>query len=407
MAYHWLPLTEDFDKSIPIKKWRYDVNNTVTGNYDCAFSELPNIDIKTCWNNSQPENGYAFDNRFNVGQDYYSNRYYGFTDEKWTAQTHTTLVSGTTYEFEFPIDVYWAGTRESTWNSELENIIQVYVEKAEPDIPIPQDIFRSGNQVQKLYRSGDEVIKMYREGKLIFHRQQPEIDPHYEQKYMTFDIISAGTIVWKSSHSSVTRTIEYRLNNGSWTSITATTAGTSFNVAAGDIVEFRGNNATYATQADRAARFTSSTARFNLYGNFLSLVYGDYFANQTTIPSGTYNFWAMFYSTRVVDASNLVMPTGLTNYCFYYFFKSCTSLVSAPLLAADYPASSAYYFMFEGCSNLSTIKCLATNLGNGPCSGWVTGVAASGTFYKDPSMTSWPTGTNGIPSGWTVLDYTE
>ena len=169
MAYHWVSLTEDFDKTIPIKKWRFDVNNNITGNYDCAFAELPNIDIKDCWNDSQPENGYAFANRFNAGQNYFSNRYYGFTDEYWTALTHTTLVSGSTYEFEFPIEVYWAGTNEDFWNSEIENIIQLYVEETTPGELIPQDnIYKSGEEVVKLYRSGSIINKMYRSGELIF-----------------------------------------------------------------------------------------------------------------------------------------------------------------------------------------------------------------------------------------------
>jgi hypothetical protein len=32
----------------------------------------------------------------------------------------------------------------------------------------------------------------------------------------------------------------------------------------------------------------------------------------------------------------------------------------------------------------------------------VQGVASSGTFVKDTSMTGWTTGTSGIPNGWTV-----
>lgn len=129
MGYKWLPVTEDFDKSLVIKKWRFDVNIPISGNYDGALSELPNIDIKTCWNNSRPENGYAFSNRFNLGTKYFSSRYYGFTDGKWTATTtsHTTLVSGTTYEFECPVDLYWAGNYTTPWNTNIPNYMWFYV----------------------------------------------------------------------------------------------------------------------------------------------------------------------------------------------------------------------------------------------------------------------------------------
>lgn len=130
MGYKWLPVTEDFDKTLVIKKWRFDVSIPISGNYDGALSELPNIDIKTCWNNSQPENGYAFSNRFNLGQKYFSSRYYGWTDHFWTATTeaNTTLVSGTTYEFECPVDLYWAGVRESTFDNNIPNYMWLYVQ---------------------------------------------------------------------------------------------------------------------------------------------------------------------------------------------------------------------------------------------------------------------------------------
>ena len=40
-------------------------------------------------------------------------------------------------------------------------------------------------------------------------------------------------------------------------------------------------------------------------------------------------------------------------------------------------------------------------------SNWVTGVAADGIFVKDANMSSWTTGANGIPSGWTVIDDSD
>ena len=135
MAYQWLSVTEDFDKTLVIKKWRYDGSYYFGGNIDGALSELPNIDIADCWDNSQPENGYAFSNRFNIGQDYFSSRYYGFTDGKWTATTtsHTTQVDTDIYEFECPVDLYWAGFRYG-WDPSYENKMWFYVETSSFDI---------------------------------------------------------------------------------------------------------------------------------------------------------------------------------------------------------------------------------------------------------------------------------
>jgi len=64
-----------------------------------------------------------------------------------------------------------------------------------------------------------------------------------------------------------------------------------------------------------------------------------------------------------------------------------------------------YYRMLQGCTSLTSIKCLATNISASDCtSKWVDGVAASGTFTKAASMSSWVEGNNGIPSGWSVVD---
>ena len=60
--------------------------------------------------------------------------------------------------------------------------------------------------------------------------------------------------------------------------------------------------------------------------------------------------------------------------------------------------------MFKDCINLKYVKCLATDISARYCTiNWVDGVqTTSGTFVKNASMSSWETGANGIPSGWTV-----
>ena len=103
--------------------------------------------------------------------------------------------------------------------------------------------------------------------------------------------------------------------------------------------------------------------------------------------------------------SGLLKATTLKNGCYKSMFMDCTSLVTAPDLPATTLAQNCYSDMFKGCSNLNYIKCLATNISAANCtSNWVNGVAATGTFVKNASMTSWTTGVNGIPSDWTVQD---
>lgn len=79
-------------------------------------------------------------------------------------------------------------------------------------------------------------------------------------------------------------------------------------------------------------------------------------------------------------------------------------MTEAPELPAPTLVRECYGYMFTSCTNLEYIKCLATGgfSANQCLNGWVNNVSASGIFVKDASATSWPTGTNGIPTNWVV-----
>ena len=86
-------------------------------------------------------------------------------------------------------------------------------------------------------------------------------------------------------------------------------------------------------------------------------------------------------------------------------FAGCTSLTNAPALPATTLNFMCYSSMFRNCTKINYIKCLATDISAPSCtSNWVQGVASTGTFAKNPNMTSWTEGTSGIPTGWTVID---
>ncbi len=286
--------------------------------------------------------------------------------------------------------------------------------------------------------------------------------------YLTFTITSPGVITWSYSDDysdlELPRSIYYNKNNTSWTELISSTAGSSFNVTTGDVICFRGDNSTYGEivsgpNGDRYIwnTFKKSTASFDLSGNIMSLVNSTNFSGITTL-TGSLNFYAMFSNTSgVTDAKDLILPattltkfcygfmfnrctnlttapelpattlaefcyegmferctslttapelpaTTLAPYCYSEMFSGCTSLTTAPELPATTLVSSCYESMFRGCSSLNYIKCLATDRSARYCTYyWVNGVANSGTFVK-ASSTTWETGRNGIPSGWTVED---
>ena len=258
--------------------------------------------------------------------------------------------------------------------------------------------------------------------------------PHdYGADYLTFRVLSSGTICWKA-FGSLTKTIEYRINDGEWTSLTSTADGATIPVVKDDLVRFRGSNTAYATSKSNYSGFEGGSATYDIEGNIMSLLYGDDFAESTAFPNGsTYTFCSLFKKAPVISAEHLILPaTTLKNYCYRALFSYCTTLTKAPELPATTLAQGCYWYMFEqcgiteapvlnattlvnecyghmfeGCGLLNRITCLATSgFGSSKClEGWVTNVAGEGAFVKAANVTSWAIDSvNGIPPGWIVCE---
>ena len=255
--------------------------------------------------------------------------------------------------------------------------------------------------------------------------------PDFSTKPLTFKISSPGTINWTTLFNSTSKEIQYKLNDREWASITSNIgeSAPSIEVNAGDKIQFRGNNATYGEYLSSSA-FSGSTAGFEVEGNIMSLINPTDFITTTTLESN-YTFSKLFIGcTGLTSAENLILPsttlkvgcymsmfngctslktapelpaTTLASVCYGTMFARCKSLTIAPKLPATTLASMCYDSMFFNCESLNYIKCLAKDVSADRCtSSWVNGVASTGTFIKSPNMTSWTTGENGIPSGWTV-----
>ncbi len=125
----------------------------------------------------------------------------------------------------------------------------------------------------------------------------------------------------------------------------------------------------------------------------------------TTLVENCYQ--GLFQGCTSLTTAPELPATTLADRCYMAMFSGCTSLTTAPELPATTLETYCYSNMFKGCHGISHIKCLATDITANSCTAnWVSGVAATGTFTKAASMSSWTTGTNGIPTGWTVEDYT-
>ena len=124
----------------------------------------------------------------------------------------------------------------------------------------------------------------------------------------------------------------------------------------------------------------------------------------TTLESGCYRY--MFKDCTSLTKAPELPATTLTLGCYSDMFENCTSLTKTPKLPATTLISSCYESMFQGCSSLNEVTCLATDISARYCTAnWLSNVSSSGTFYKNPSMSSWSSGGSGIPNDWTVTDY--
>lgn len=288
---------------------------------------------------------------------------------------------------------------------------------------------------------------------VIYQDEFENID--FEKEYFTIAAVESGIL-------GVEGRLLYSINNGNWVEIpkvdyVITTSGwyDEISLNSGDKVRFKRNeNAPVglANGLDITHFGGTNEPRFIAYGNLMSLYDANSFSLRTSFVSYT-NFWGetkyltpsyknqdsdydsgMFANSHILSAKYLIMPvtnlvdycyesmfrscwalletpalpaTVMANYCYHEMFQGCTSLTTAPELPATTLADDCYQYMFQGCTSLNNIKCLATDISAASCTyNWVNRVASAGTFVKNPNMSNWTTGSNGIPSGWTVQDAT-
>ena len=164
------------------------------------------------------------------------------------------------------------------------------------------------------------------------------------------------------------------------------------------------NMFSYCTSLTRAPELPATTLAEGCYSSMFSSCSSLTTAPElpaTTLANSCYN--NMFYYCTSLTTAPELPATTLYNNCYISMFYYCTNLIVAPELPATTLTPKCYSSMFSGCRKLNYIKMLAIDISASDClSSWVDSVSSTGTFVKHPAMTSLPTGTSGIPSGWTV-----
>lgn len=184
--------------------------------------------------------------------------------------------------------------------------------------------------------------------------------------FLTFNIASDGVIGWRggAEHHSV----YYRKNGGNWIeqspAYDPTPPGTyspSFiSVQSGDTLQFKAVHDTYnkGTGYVIVGMFSGSTATYDVQGNIMSLIHGDYFDNNSEFDyePGSYSttLTAAFRGEPVRHANKLVLPAvNVPKQAYRYMFKECTSLLDVPTIMGVSFGEETCYEMFNGCTSIT------------------------------------------------------
>jgi len=210
---------------------------------------------------------------------------------------------------------------------------------------------------------GNNDVKIYLGDTQIFPESLPPQPTH--SGGLRFTALESTNIAFSIFGTLTTiPTLNYSINGGTET---AYTLGTQIALSVGDYCEFYGDNDSFSTGTSNYISF-SSTGNVNASGNIMSLV--DSSCESLEIPND-YCFAKLFYQcTKLINAKDLLLPaTTLKIRAYYYFFRECSNLITAPReLPANLIKSGAYSYMFYSTSIEKSPNILATSGESNCCS---------------------------------------
>lgn len=132
-----------------------------------------------------------------------------------------------------------------------------------------------------------------------------------------------------------------------------------------DVVYFKGDNTTLYTDFDNLGGILfRSTKTVDMGGYLCSLLDSNNYVDYTFVEDSA--FKTLFGSgsvsgttTKVVDASQLILPKSTSPSCYYNLFGNCSTLEVAPSLPATNVATEAYKAMFKNCTSLGAVPAMS------------------------------------------------
>lgn len=226
----------------------------------------------------------------------------------------------------------------------------------------------------KIMLGTTEAIAMYIGSTLIWQQGSSggEQTHDYSKDYFTIEsLVDNNSVKIQNVSCNQLPVFYYSTDDGqNWSSITAVKGSTQTvtTINNGDKIIFKCSINKLGTAWNQYNKFTCS-GNFKVYGNIMSLLYGDNFVSNTEFSSGsTCNFAALFYqTTTLIDASDLILPaiTGTVS-CYNCMFRGTTNLAHGPKeLPATTINQDSYSSMFEGCINLEEAPIIKATTLNG------------------------------------------
>ena len=212
--------------------------------------------------------------------------------------------------------------------------------------------------------------------------------------------------IYKRGNDSPSIEIDFSQNAKDWETIgTTSTDGLYINILPHSKLYLRAEISSWASSTmSNSSNSINVDKAYSIGGNILSLLYGEEFSGQTEFKNDSANaFIALFRDDgNLIDASSLQLNAKLVPLNAYdSMFTNCTSLESAPIIKGQTLRNGSCSILFKDCPKINRIECHATNPSTQQFNNWVQNVALNGTFIKKRGV-EWPTGTSGIPIGWTV-----
>ena len=174
----------------------------------------------------------------------------------------------------------------------------------------------------------------------------PDPKPEPVKNYLCFTSTGESTVSMTQEgtpEASANKVIQYRLNNGEW----QTWDLSAVTLTDGDKMYLKSDDARPMSEAGYIYKYFVMTGSIAASGNIMSLLnFG------TTLAD--YVFYYVFKDCKSLTSAPELPATTLANFCYAFMFSGCTSLTTPPTLPATTLAQRCYFAMFENCKALTT-----------------------------------------------------